>query len=98
MKLILIGLLTLGACAASFDEIVLPAGPHPGVMAATDVNHDSRPDLIVTNLEEATVTILLNDALAVFIRHRVRHSRVALCPTISPSPISTMMASPILLS
>ncbi|MGA7236126.1 MAG: VCBS repeat-containing protein [Bryobacteraceae bacterium] len=66
MKLILIGLLTLGACAASFDEIVLPAGPHPGVMAATDVNHDSRPDLIVTNLEEATVTILLNDGAGRF--------------------------------
>lgn len=61
MKLILIGLLTLIAAAASFDEIALPAGPHPGVLAAADVNHDSRTDLIVANLEEGTVTILLND-------------------------------------
>ena len=53
--------LGVSAGATSFNEIVLPAGPHPGVLAAADLNHDSRPDLIVSNAEEGTVTILLND-------------------------------------
>jgi hypothetical protein len=45
----------------SFHEISLPAGPHAAMVAAADVNHDSRPDLIVANLEDGAVTILLND-------------------------------------
>jgi hypothetical protein len=63
VKLVLAAVLAfgVGAGATLFDEIVLPAGPHPGVLAATDVNHDSRPDLIVSNPEGRTVTILLND-------------------------------------
>jgi hypothetical protein len=31
------------------------------MVAAADLNHDSRPDLIVANLDEGTVTVLLND-------------------------------------
>ena len=39
----------------------MPAGPHAASVAAADLNHDSRPDLIVANLENSAVTILLND-------------------------------------
>jgi len=45
----------------SFHEINLPAGPHASMVAAAYLNHDSHPDLIVANLEDGTVTILLND-------------------------------------
>jgi len=45
----------------SFHETNLPAGPHASIVAAADLNHDSRPDLIVANLEDGAVTILLND-------------------------------------
>jgi hypothetical protein len=45
----------------SFHETILPAGPHASIVAAADLNHDSRPDLVVANLEDGTVTILLND-------------------------------------
>jgi hypothetical protein len=45
----------------SFHETSLPAGPHASIVAAADLNHDSRPDLIVANLEDGAVTILLND-------------------------------------
>jgi hypothetical protein len=44
----------------SFQEVILPAGPHAATITAVDLNHDSRPDLIVANLEDNTVTILLN--------------------------------------
>jgi hypothetical protein len=58
-------LLVLFAASAagdlSFHETTLPAGPHAAVVAAADLNHDSRPDLIVANLEDGAVTILLND-------------------------------------
>jgi hypothetical protein len=49
------------AGSLEFQETTLPAGPHPSMLAAADLNHDSRPDLIVANLEAGTVTILLND-------------------------------------
>jgi hypothetical protein len=45
----------------SFHETILPAGPHASIVAAADLNHDSRPDLVGANLEDGTVTILLND-------------------------------------
>jgi FG-GAP-like repeat len=61
MKLLLVAMLSFAASASPSDEVALPVGPHPGVIAAEDLNHDSRPDLIITNVEDGTVTILLND-------------------------------------
>ncbi len=53
----------LVACgaAASLHEIVLRAVPHASILAAADLNHDSRPDLIVADLDDGAVGILLND-------------------------------------
>jgi hypothetical protein len=61
MKLLMAAMLAFTAGASPSGEVVLPAGPHPGVLAVADLNHDSRPDLIVANLQDGTVTILLND-------------------------------------
>jgi hypothetical protein len=62
MRVLLLVLLAASAGAdLSFHEISLPAGPHASIVAAADLNHDSRPDLIVANLDEGAVTVLLND-------------------------------------
>jgi len=61
MKLLMMAVVAFAADASPSGEVVLPAGAHPGVLAAADLNHDSRPDLIIANLEEGTVTVLLND-------------------------------------
>jgi FG-GAP-like repeat len=61
MKLLLLALSAASAGAVTFQETVLPAGDHAAIIAAADLNHDSRPDLVIANLEAGTVTILLND-------------------------------------
>ena len=62
MRLFLLALFAASAGSdLSFQETTLPAGPHAAIIAAADLNHDSRPDLIVANPEGGTVTILLND-------------------------------------
>jgi hypothetical protein len=62
MRLLLVALLAASAGGdPSFQETTLPAGPHASIIAAADLNHDSRPDIIIANLEDSTVTILLND-------------------------------------
>jgi len=62
MRLCLIALFAaLAEGNLSFQETILPAGPHASFLAAADLNHDSHPDLIVANPDAATVTILLND-------------------------------------
>ena len=62
MKLFLLVLFAASAGSqVSLQEIVLPAGRHAAMLAAADLNHDSRPDLVVANLEDNAVTILLND-------------------------------------
>jgi hypothetical protein len=62
MRLLLLALFAASAAGdLSFQETTLPAGPHSAIVAAADLNHDSRPDLIVANLEDSAVTILLNE-------------------------------------
>src|SRR5580704_17365809 len=62
MKSLLLVLLAASAAGEkSFYQINVPAGAHAAMIAAADLNHDSRPDLIVANLEDGAVTILLND-------------------------------------
>lgn len=61
MKAFLVVLFAAASGNLSLQEAVLPAGPHPSMLVAVDLNHDSRPDLAIANLEEGTVTILLND-------------------------------------
>jgi len=62
MRLFLLALFAASAGSdLSFQETTLPAGAHAAIIAAADLNHDARPDLIVANLEDGAVTILLND-------------------------------------
>ena len=61
MKLLLLALFAASAADVSLQEIVLLAGAHAAIVAAADINHDSRPDLVVANLEAGEITILLND-------------------------------------
>jgi hypothetical protein len=61
MKFLLLVLFAASAGEMPFQKTVVPAGPHGAIVAATDLNHDSRPDLIVAALETGEVTILLND-------------------------------------
>lgn len=46
---------------AQFDRITLPAGRGPGSIAIADVNRDGKPDLLVANEEDGTLTVLLGD-------------------------------------
>ena len=61
MKLLLLGLVAASAAEVSLQQTVLPAGAHAAIVAAADLNRDSRPDLVVANLEAGEVTILLNE-------------------------------------
>jgi hypothetical protein len=45
----------------AFDRIVLSTGHRPASIAVADLNHDHRPDLIVANFEDGTLTVLLGD-------------------------------------
>jgi hypothetical protein len=51
----------LVSLALATSSIVLPAGSGAGFVAVGDVNGDRRPDLIIANHDEETVTVLLND-------------------------------------
>lgn len=44
-----------------FTQQVVPVEKGPGFIAIADVNHDGRPDLLVANTEDGTVTVLLGD-------------------------------------
>jgi hypothetical protein len=46
---------------ASFERSVIPVGRRPGPLAIADVNHDRKPDIIVANIADKTVTVLLGD-------------------------------------
>ncbi|MBV8063110.1 MAG: VCBS repeat-containing protein [Nevskia sp.] len=50
-----------GANAPDFAApVLLPVGRHPGAVAAADLNGDGRPDLVLSNESDATVSVLLN--------------------------------------
>ena len=61
MKLFLAFLFVSTAGEVQFRETTVAAGPHASMIAAADLNHDSRPDLVVANLESDEVTVLLNE-------------------------------------
>jgi hypothetical protein len=50
-----------------FDRIVVPTGHRPGSIAVTDVNRDGKPDLVVANTEDGTVSVLLGDGKGHFV-------------------------------
>jgi hypothetical protein len=44
-----------------FNQQVIPVGKGPGFIAIADVNHDGKPDLLVANIEDGTLSVLLGD-------------------------------------
>src|ERR1700687_1632723 len=50
----------------SFRQISISTGRGAGFVAVADVNEDGRPDLIVANDEEGTLTVLLGDGKGSF--------------------------------
>jgi hypothetical protein len=45
----------------SFGETVIGVGKGPGAMAVADINHDGKPDVIVANTDDGTISVLLGD-------------------------------------
>jgi hypothetical protein len=45
----------------SFGETVIGVGKGPGPMAVADINHDGKPDVIVANTADGTISVLLGD-------------------------------------
>lgn len=50
-----------------FDTKVFPVGKGPTFIAVADVNHDGKPDLIVANGDDSTLTVLLGDGKRNFV-------------------------------
>jgi hypothetical protein len=50
-----------------FDRIVIPTGHRPGSIAVADVNRDGKPDLVVANTEDGTLSVLLGDGKGHFV-------------------------------
>jgi FG-GAP-like repeat len=50
----------------SFHRVVIPTGHLPGSIAVADVNHDGKPDILVANTEDETVSVLLGDGTGHF--------------------------------
>ncbi|MBV8207108.1 MAG: VCBS repeat-containing protein [Acidobacteria bacterium] len=49
-----------------FTETVIRVGQMPGPITVADVNHDGRPDIMVGNMKDGTVSILLGDGRGQF--------------------------------
>jgi hypothetical protein len=47
--------------ALDFTQEVIPVGKGPGFIAIADVNHDGKPDLLVANEDDGTISVLLGD-------------------------------------
>lgn len=50
----------------SFKSTVIPVGKGPGAIAVADLNHDGKPDIIVANVDDGTVSVLLGDGKGYF--------------------------------
>lgn len=51
----------LASTSLDFHSVVVHVGKAPGPIAVADVNHDGKPDIIVGNMDAATVSVLLSD-------------------------------------
>jgi len=45
----------------NFAETVIEVGKGPGPMAVADINHDGKPDIMVANKDDGTISVLLGD-------------------------------------
>lgn len=67
MKIVILGVISAGLLMISaprrfnLRSVELQVGKGPRAVAIADVNHDGKPDLIVTNADDGTVTVLLGD-------------------------------------
>lgn len=52
--------------ALSFGKTVIGVGKGPGPIAVADINHDGKPDIMVANTEDGTITVLLGDGKGQF--------------------------------
>lgn len=50
-----------------FEEVVIPVGKGPGSIAIAELNHDGKPDIIVANRADETVSVLLGDGKGRFV-------------------------------
>ncbi len=50
----------------NFTRVVIPVGHHPGSIVVADVNHDGKPDILVANTVDETVSVLLGDGKGQF--------------------------------
>jgi hypothetical protein len=50
-----------GAAVPSFAaQQTFPVGTHPYALTTADVNGDGRPDIVVANISDSTISVLLN--------------------------------------
>ena len=54
------------ADSLDFTQQVIRVGKGPGFVAVADVNHDGKPDLIVANEDDGTISVLLGDGAGHF--------------------------------
>jgi hypothetical protein len=58
---------SLPSAPAGFDQMVVPVDDGPGSIAIADVNHDSKPDIVLSTTRQ-TLTVLLGDGRGHFHR------------------------------
>ena len=51
----------MASSTLEFTQQVVSVGKGPGFITIADVNHDGRPDLLVANTDDGTITVLLGD-------------------------------------
>ncbi len=62
---LLVNTTAAGAATPEFAApSLLPAGRHPGAVTVADLNGDGRPDLVLSNESDGTVSVLLNTSAA----------------------------------